>query len=128
MAEAAALAASTSESTQADPGLHGSTPNLVERAPRLSQASSSERRAVWGPPEEDLSRAYNHYRCLTSGNGMPPDRRLRRQFSLDREDLGASRRSLPKQNSAGSPPRELARIEEAAAAARPTTPRPNLSD
>lgn len=123
--EQAVLAASTSESTQMDPGVHGSAPNLAERAPRLSQASSAERRTMWGPPEDDLSRAYNIYRCLTAGNGLPPDRRLRRQFSLDREDLGASRRSLPKQNSAGSPTRELARIEEAA---RPVSPRPNQSD
>ncbi|XP_059486563.1 retinal guanylyl cyclase 1 isoform X2 [Neocloeon triangulifer] len=101
--------------------IHGSAPSLIERAPRLSQTTSSERRALWGSPEEDLSRAFNHYRCLTAGGTQTADRRLRRQFSLDREDLSTSRRSLPKQNSAGSPPRELERIEEAAK----LSPRPN---
>ncbi|XP_065349346.1 retinal guanylyl cyclase 2 isoform X1 [Cloeon dipterum] len=113
-----------SPATQEASTIHGSAPSLAERGPRLSQTTSAERRALWGSPEEDLSRAFNHYRCLTAGNGQPTDRRLRRQFSLDREDLSASRRSLQKQNSAGSPPRELARIEEAVTAPK-SFPRPN---
>lgn len=120
--------------------LHSSAPNLSPSLTQQSSESSGGRARLtqtgsapadkrWYP-EEDLSRPYNHYRCLapaehSSGAGLVEKRTLKRQFSLDKDDDShqsqhGTRRSLLKQNSAGaagntltaSPPRDLSCIQE----------------
>lgn len=69
--------------------------------------------------ETDLSTPYNHYRCLSPSDAKPrhnnANRFLKRQFSVDREDIPAADvKSAPrlfKQNSAGNA-HDLERIEE----------------
>lgn len=77
--------------------------------------------------ENDLSTPYNHYRCLSPSDSKHPQLRtgnasrfLKRQFSVDREDVTSSdsTKAIPvsgarlfKQNSAGAA-HDLERIEE----------------
>ncbi|KAL1140303.1 hypothetical protein AAG570_000235 [Ranatra chinensis] len=64
--------------------------------------------------ENDLSSQYNYYRCISPNNGSHRSnnsRFLKRQYSIDKEDVVENKNRLCKQNSAGAA-HDLGRIDE----------------